>query len=94
MELTRAERSAGMLTDHFFGEELRKGLRHLQEAAAIMSLEPPGSHELDWLKKIQVSVSGVAKDLGEEAPVYIRLSPEREEGGEAVEHGKNGHVAP
>lgn len=93
MELTRAEWNNEMLTDHFFREELRKALRYLQEAAEIMGLEPPGSHEREWLRKIQVVVDGVAEDLGEAAPVYLRLSPE-EQSGEALGQGRNGHVAP
>lgn len=93
MELTRVEWDNEMLTAHFFREELRKALRHLQEAAEIMGLEQPGSHEREWLSKIQVAVNGVAQGLGEAAPVYLRLCPE-EQSGEASGLGRNGHVAP
>ena len=79
-DLTRAERRDGAIIDHFFREELQRALKHLQEAGDIMNLEPPGSHELNWLRKIQEAINVVAKDLGEEGPVYITLSQEVKNG--------------
>ncbi|KAG0719143.1 SET domain-containing protein SmydA-8, isoform A [Chionoecetes opilio] len=88
-ELTRAERRDGALTEHFFKEELRGALQHLQEAAEIMSLEPPGSHELDWLRKIQEAINWVAQGLGEAASAYLCL-PEDEDTGNAKPQKENG----
>ncbi|XP_045120625.1 SET domain-containing protein SmydA-8-like isoform X2 [Portunus trituberculatus] len=90
-DLTRVERGEGTLTDHFFRQELHRALQHLQEAADIMNLEPSGSHELNWLQKIQVAINVVAGELGEAPPVYISF-PSQEKNGEVAPMEKNGHA--
>ncbi|XP_071549534.1 SET domain-containing protein SmydA-8-like isoform X1 [Panulirus ornatus] len=66
--LTRVERDAGVLTDHFFKLQLRQSLEHLQEAMRVLSLEPERSRERRWHQRASEAAAEVARELGVALP--------------------------